>query len=88
LQLAEQKTIGLFHFAADGFVSRYQMAQFIFDYLKMDVDLSPCKTADFNSPADRPLNSRFNCDKIKSLSAINVPTWQDQLTGFLAQLKL
>ncbi len=87
LQLAEQKPKGLFHLAADGFVSRYQMAQFIFDYLKMEVDLSPCKTADFNSPADRPLNSRFNCDKIKSLPAINIPTWQDQLTCFLAQLK-
>ena len=87
LQLVKQKPIGLFHLAADGFVSRYRMAQFIFDYLKMDVNLTPCKTTDFNSPADRPLNSKFNCDKIKSLPAIKISSWQDQLTCFLAKLK-
>lgn len=86
LQLIKQKPIGLFHLAADGFVSRYEMAQFIFDHLKIQVNLTSCKTSDFNSPADRPLNSRFNCDKIKSLPAIKISSWQDQLTCFLSQL--
>ena len=37
---------GVFHLAAGGYASRYGMAQFMFDTLKMPVDLNPCKTCD------------------------------------------
>jgi len=77
---------GIFHFAASGYVSRYDMASFIFDKLDMTVDLSPCKNSDFPTAAVRPLNSRFNCSKIEALLGEPVKPWQEPLKHFLEQL--
>jgi len=77
---------GIFHFAASGYVSRYDMARFIFDKLDMTVDLSPCKSSDFPSAAVRPLNSRFNCSKIEALLGEPIKPWQEPLEQFLEQL--
>ena len=85
-QLLGKKPQGLFHFAADGYVSRFEMAKFIFEKLNISVDLKSCKTADFLSPAARPLNSRFNCDKIKQLLDKPIKHWQQPLEQFLNQL--
>ena len=77
---------GIFHFAAAGYVSRYEMARFIFDKLEMTVDLSPCKSSDFSTAADRPLNSRFDCSKIEALLPEPIKPWQGPLEKFLEQL--
>ncbi len=77
---------GLFHFAASGYVSRYAMAQFIFEKLSMDVELEACKTSDFASAAARPLSSRFDCGKIQTLLDEPVAPWQVPLERFLRQL--
>lgn len=84
--LLRKKPEGLYHFASAGYVSRYGMAEFILDKLSMDVDLMPCKTSDFTSPATRPLNSRFNCSKIANLFDEPVQHWQAPLELFLRQL--
>jgi len=77
---------GLFHFANSGCVNRYEMAKFIFDKLSMDVELIPCKTSDFPSAANRPLNSRFNCNKIQALLDEPIEPWQRPLENFLKNL--
>jgi len=77
---------GLFHFAASGYVSRYGMAQFIFEKLSMDVELQACKTSDFASAAARPLSSRFDCGKIQTLLDEPVEPWQVPLERFLRRL--
>ena len=77
---------GVFHFASSGYVSRYGMAEFIFDKLSMDVNLLACKTSDFASDAARPLNSRFDCSKIEALLDEPIEFWQVPLERFLRQL--
>ncbi|MHC5060154.1 MAG: dTDP-4-dehydrorhamnose reductase [Planctomycetota bacterium] len=77
---------GVFHFAAAGYVSRYEMARFIFDKLGMTVNLSPCTSSDFKTAADRPLNSRFDCSKIEALLSKPIKPWQGPLEDFLEQL--
>jgi dTDP-4-dehydrorhamnose reductase len=84
--LVSKKPEGIFHFANDGYVSRFEMAKFVFGKLNMSVDLSSCKTSDFTSPAERPLNSRFECGKIKSLFDEPIKPWQGPLERFLEQL--
>lgn len=85
-KLINKKTQGLFHFASAGYVSRYEMSGFIFDKLDMNVNLTPCKTSDYKTAAQRPLNSRFNCDKIKALLGEDIEHWQKSLENFLRQL--
>jgi dTDP-4-dehydrorhamnose reductase len=85
-KLLPKKPDGIFHFASAGYVSRYEMAKFIFDKLSLDVNLLPCKTSDFTSAAERPLNSRFDCSKIKNLLDEQIEPWQVPLEHFLRQL--
>jgi dTDP-4-dehydrorhamnose reductase len=82
-RLLSKKPEGLFHFASAGYVSRFEMARFIFDKLNMSVDLSRCKTAEFPTVAKRPLNSRFDCSKIKALLDGPIKPWQVPLERFL-----
>jgi dTDP-4-dehydrorhamnose reductase len=85
-QLLPQRPQGLFHFAAAGCVSRFEMAEFIFKNLNMSVNLTACKSSDFLSAAARPLNSRFDCGKIQALLEEPIESWQGPLKLFLEQL--
>ncbi|MCJ7729479.1 MAG: dTDP-4-dehydrorhamnose reductase [Sedimentisphaerales bacterium] len=84
--LVQKKPEGLFHFAASGYASRFEAAKFIFDRLKMQVNLTNCKTSGYKTAAKRPLNSRFCCDKIQSLLAEPIKPWQKPLEKFLGQI--
>jgi len=85
-ELLPQRPQGLFHFAASGFVSRFGMAEFIFENLDMPVNLIGCKSSDFPTLATRPLNSCFNCSKIQSLLERPIESWQGPLRCFLERL--
>jgi dTDP-4-dehydrorhamnose reductase len=85
-KLLPRKPEGLFHFASDGYVSRFGMANFVLDRLAMEVELSPCRSSDYASPAARPLNSRCGCSKIKALLDEPIAPWQGPLETFLRQL--
>jgi dTDP-4-dehydrorhamnose reductase len=85
-KLLPKRPEGLFHFASAGYVSRFEMAKFIFGKLNMSVDLNSCKTTDFPTVAARPLNSRFNCSKIETLLDEPIEPWQVPLEHFLERL--
>ena len=85
-ELLRKKPEGIYHFASAGYITRFGMAEFILDKLSMDVNLLPCKTSDFPSPAKRPLNSRFDCSRIIRLLDEPIERWQAPLEVFLRQL--
>jgi dTDP-4-dehydrorhamnose reductase len=84
--LLKKKPEGLFHFAAAGYVSRFEMAKFVIDKLGLDVELKACKSSEFASPAARPLNSRFCCDRIASILDKPIRPWQEPLEEYLRTL--
>jgi dTDP-4-dehydrorhamnose reductase len=86
LNLLAKSPTGLYHFAASGYVSRFETAKFIFEKLKMPVDLSSCKSSVYKTAAQRPLNSRFNCSKIEKLLGEPIKPWQKPLENFLRQI--
>ena len=77
---------GLFHFASSGYVSRFDMARFILDRLGISVDLQSCKSSDYVTAAERPLNSCFDCSKISEFLGEPIRPWQEPLEEFLRQL--
>lgn len=81
-----RKPQGLFHFASDGYVSRFEMAKFVFDKLGTKVNIGRCKTADYKTAAKRPLNSCFDCGKISALLGKPRKHWQNSLERFLRKL--
>jgi dTDP-4-dehydrorhamnose reductase len=85
-KLLQQQPEGIYHFANADYVSRYEMARFVFEKLSMEVDLQPCKTSDYVTPAARPLNSRFDCSKIEMLLGESIEPWQVPMENFLRRL--
>lgn len=76
-----QERSGLYHLAGDGCASRYEWAEAI---LKLDPhageqtvrQLLPALSAEFPSPADRPLFSALNCERFKSVFGLSLPDWK------------
>ncbi|HEX7432156.1 MAG TPA: sugar nucleotide-binding protein, partial [Anaerolineaceae bacterium] len=72
---------GLYHLAGDGFASRFEWAKLI---LKLDPkaheqvtkDLVPAATADFPTPAQRPLFSALDCSHFLATFGLQLPDWK------------
>jgi dTDP-4-dehydrorhamnose reductase len=77
---------GLFHFAAAGYASRFEVARFIVKKKGLGVDVIPCKSNEFITPARRPLNSRFDCSKIAGFLAEPIKPWQVPLGHYLERI--
>ncbi|MBN1361475.1 MAG: dTDP-4-dehydrorhamnose reductase [Sedimentisphaerales bacterium] len=85
-RLVESRVEGLFHLAADGYVTRFGMAGFILDRSGLEAPLHPCRSSDYAAPAVRPLNSRFDCSKIQALLDDPIEPWQGPLERFVRRL--
>ena len=77
---------GIYHCAAGGYVSRYEMTRYLFEHLGVKTNVNPCKTSDYKTAAQRPLNSRFCCTKLERLLGRQMPSWQEMLENYLETL--
>jgi len=72
---------GLYHLAGSGYCSRYEWGQQI---LQLDPhkeqqkvrELIPAQTAEFSTPAQRPLFSALNCDLFFKTFHLQLPDWK------------
>ncbi|WP_166829618.1 dTDP-4-dehydrorhamnose reductase [Thalassoroseus pseudoceratinae] len=84
---------GTYHFACDGTTSWHEFASEIFELANnADVPLSirnvkAIPTADYPTPATRPLNSRLDCSKLTETFGIVGPSWQSALRATFANLR-
>jgi dTDP-4-dehydrorhamnose reductase len=69
-----------FGFASEIF--RQASAQLAFKIPK----LHPITTAEYPTPAKRPLNSRLSCEKLKQTFGVSLPNWQNCLTSVITML--
>jgi dTDP-4-dehydrorhamnose reductase len=83
--LLRKRPEGIFHFASDGCASRFEVARFILDKLKLEAELTPCKSGEFAAVAKRPLNSSFDTAKIKKLLDEPVEHWKGPMERFLEE---
>jgi dTDP-4-dehydrorhamnose reductase len=80
--LAERS--GLYHLAGSGSASRYEWAKAILEFdprpLEQTVtNVLPALTAEFPTPADRPLLSALNCSSFIQTFQVELPPWQKAL---------
>ncbi len=85
-KLMESEALGLYHLACSDYASRYDVAKYILDKTNTNSKIERCKTSDFPSPVKRPLNSRFDCTKIRRKLEVEIPSWKDTLKKFLETL--
>ncbi|OLO03623.1 dTDP-4-dehydrorhamnose reductase [Salinicola socius] len=85
---------GLYHLAPRGETSWHGFAQAIFQHaevlgetLRVRPDqVASIATANYPTPAHRPLNSRLSLEKVEQALGITLPDWQSQLQLTLAEL--
>lgn len=81
---------GIYHFAGEPHVTWHQFAQAIFDkaveqqLLEKAPHLNALTTADYPTPAKRPVNSRLDCHKIFTEFGIQPSDWHKALENITA----
>jgi dTDP-4-dehydrorhamnose reductase len=91
---AQPQLAGLYHLAAAGETSWYGYAQHVFAQaraqgkaLKLDnAQLKAIPSADYKTAAQRPLNSRLDCSKLKSQLGLHIPHWQQGVDRMLTEV--
>jgi dTDP-4-dehydrorhamnose reductase len=82
VRLIEGVEFGIHHMAAGGSCSWYEFAREIFDQAKIECKVLSATTEMLGRPAPRPAYSVLASQREH---AIELPSWQDGLSGYLAQ---
>lgn len=81
---------GTFHLSADGYTSWCGFAQRIFERAALFdlpvTNIVPISTAEYPTPARRPLNSMLDCKAIERAYGIRLRDWQDSLDICLGEM--
>lgn len=82
---------GTYHYCGSGATTWYAFTEAIYkiasQYEKLVLkDLVPIKTADYPTPARRPLNSVLDCRKIEKNFGIKPRPWQEALSEMISDL--
>jgi dTDP-4-dehydrorhamnose reductase len=77
---------GIYHYAASGYASRCEVADFIVKTMGFDVDVAGCGSDEFKTAAQRPLNSKFDCSRISRHLNKPIRHWKEPLKEFLELL--
>jgi len=83
-QLIGTEHYGIYHATNSGSCSWYEFAKTIFKEAGMQIELSPCTTADFPRPAPRPAYSVLEHAGIMLNGFDDLRPWQEGLKDFLA----
>jgi dTDP-4-dehydrorhamnose reductase len=82
VRLIEGIEFGIHHMAAAGQCSWYEFAREVFEQAKVECNVLSITTEEFGRPAPRPPFSALTSQREH---AIRLPSWQDGLSGYLAQ---
>jgi len=77
---------GTWHIAGHPFVSWADFARRIFDLAGRSVTVTPIPSADYPTPAPRPLNSRLDCASLLSDFGLAQPDWMAALRADVKRL--
>ncbi|WP_223546411.1 dTDP-4-dehydrorhamnose reductase [Priestia aryabhattai] len=83
LELVNTEKYGVYHVSNSGNCSWFEFAKAIFEEAGIDVNVTPCTTADFPRPAPRPANSILDHMSIKLNNFSSIRYWREALNCFL-----
>ena len=77
---------GLYHLAGAGAVSRFEWVKELLRLMgRNDIKVVPAKTAEFPTPAIRPLFSALDCGKVELEFGLWLPGWENGLNMSMAR---
>lgn len=78
---------GIAHYSGRPYTSWAGLAEVIFAYAKMDVQVEPVTTPDYPTPAKRPNNSRLDMQSIRLAYGILPPDWRKTLRATIEKIR-
>ena len=79
---------GVYHFSGAPNVSWAEFAQQIFKRASLKVKVTGIPTAEYPTPAVRPLNSRLDCSDTCRIFGVKQPDWRIELDSVLTDLRV
>ncbi|MEF9962228.1 MAG: dTDP-4-dehydrorhamnose reductase [Erysipelotrichaceae bacterium] len=86
VDMIQSEAYGIYHAPNEGICSWYEFACEIFKQANMNVKVTGVSSDEFITKAVRPKNSRMNRSKLDENGFNRLPTWQDALKRYLAEL--
>lgn len=86
LRVKDNENSGVYHFSGAPDVSWAELARNIFTLANRAVDVTDIETAEYPTPAERPLNSRLDCTKLTQTFGVERPEWRQNLAEILMEL--
>lgn len=77
--------VGLFHAVAQGHTSWYGFASEFLRLMDVPHAIEPCTTADYLTPAKRPMNSILDDAALKSIGLCKMDGWKEALSEFVRE---
>lgn len=79
-------TYGVYHYSNEGEISWFDFAKKIFEMTDLNVNLEPIPTKEYPTPAKRPAYSVMDKSKVKDITGVHVPYWEDSLKKCLENM--
>ena len=79
---------GIYHFVNQGVTTWYEFAERILKLYNPKVKVLPIDSMEYQSAANRPMNSSLDLTKTKQTFAIEIPEWGESLKECLKQIRL
>ena len=86
VDMIHTEKFGIYQATNEGFCSWAEFAKEIFKQAGKKVEVEAIQTVDYPTPAKRPFNSRLSKKSLDDAGFDRLPTWQDALKRFLAEL--
>lgn len=90
--LASHSDSGIYHLAASGETTWHEYACYVIEQAKLmgqELKVSkiqPIPTTEYPTPAQRPLNSRLNCAKLRNTFNLHLPHWKVGVKRMLQEI--
>lgn len=85
--MIESGKYGVYHATNDGFCSFCEFAEKIIEYSGRGTRIIPIPSEKYKTPATRPKNSRLSKQSLTDAGFDLLPTWQDALRRYIAELE-
>lgn len=86
VDMVQTEKYGIYHATNEGICSWYEFACAIFKEAGIDMKVSPVSSEEYAAKAKRPCNSRMSKEKLTEMGFEKLPTWQDALKRYIAEL--
>ena len=86
-KLIETDSLGTYHATSEGYCTWYELVTYFLGKMGVSHSLIPCTTAEYPTPAFRPLNSILENQHLKEKGLHLMPHWKSDVDQFVSMFK-